>query len=374
MSNSRDSSLIHYQYDALDRLVSCTPAGQPRLDRLYQKDRLTTEIQGAIQRQIFQCTDMLLAELRQEGIQRTSLLMTDKQRSVLQTSDGTSAYTPYGHRPAEGGLTSLLGFNGERHDPITGHYLLGNGHRAFNPVLMRFNSPDSLSPFGKGGLNGYAYCEGDPINRTDPTGKYWQDLAWITMGVADLTGSYLLSRLPSVRQLQPLAQRIPGVGSTGFGRTAKGIAIVSGFSATALFPVMGIIGYEHPDSPLNDPLMIAMATLSGWVFISGFGLSLHKLARPSKVPKRTRVPRLTRSQSLPNMPHNLGSNFSNSSTGTTSRSSQDYMAPLAIHKSPAQASNANLDKFNWMARFNRGEFRPESGVVQNSTSIRRNSH
>ncbi|ORC43846.1 hypothetical protein BZK31_28960, partial [Pseudomonas floridensis] len=34
-----------------------------------------------------------------------------------------------------------------------------------------FNSPDSLSPFGKGGLNAYAYCLGDPVNRKDPTGR-----------------------------------------------------------------------------------------------------------------------------------------------------------------------------------------------------------
>jgi RHS repeat-associated protein len=157
---------------------------------------LTTEIQGSIQRQIFQCADLLLAELRQEGIQRTSLLMTDKQRSVLQTSDGKSAYTPYGHRPAEGGLTSLLGFNGERHDPITGHYLLGNGHRAFNPVLMRFNSPDSLSPFGNGGLNCYAYCQGDPVNRSDPTGRSWYADAWFTKGVIDFISDYLLPPRP----------------------------------------------------------------------------------------------------------------------------------------------------------------------------------
>ncbi|MGE8066689.1 RHS repeat-associated core domain-containing protein [Pseudomonas sp. NPDC089569] len=64
-----------------------------------------------------------------------------------------------------------MGFNGEVIDPLTGHYLLGNGHRAFNPVLMRFNSPDSLSPFGRGGLNPYAYCLGDPVNFSDPTGK-----------------------------------------------------------------------------------------------------------------------------------------------------------------------------------------------------------
>jgi RHS repeat-associated protein len=80
------------------------------------------------------------------------------------------AYTPYGHRPLGNGLLSLLGFNGEQSDPVTGHYLLGNGYRAFNPVLMRFNSPDSWSPFGKGGLNSYGYCEGDSVNRVDPTG------------------------------------------------------------------------------------------------------------------------------------------------------------------------------------------------------------
>jgi RHS repeat-associated protein len=84
------------------------------------------------------------------------LLATDQQRSVLHALKGNHprrsiAYSPYGHRPAENGLLSLLGFNGERPDLVTGHYLLGNGYRAFNPVLMRFNSPDSLSPFGKGG-------------------------------------------------------------------------------------------------------------------------------------------------------------------------------------------------------------------------------
>jgi RHS repeat-associated protein len=102
------------------------------------------------------------------------LLATDQQRSVLNVFDATRphpfAYSPYGHRPSENGLLSLLGFNGERPDPVTGCYLLGNGYRAFNSVLMRFNSPDSWSPFGKGGLNGYAYCVGDPVNRSDPSG------------------------------------------------------------------------------------------------------------------------------------------------------------------------------------------------------------
>jgi RHS repeat-associated protein len=117
-----------------------------------------------------------LAQLRREDVVvDTTLLTTDQQRSVLNVLDANRlhplAYTPYGHRPAESDSLSLLGFNGERPDPVTGHYLLGNGYRVFNPVLMRFNSPDSLSPFGEGGINAYAYCAGDPVNWIDPTGN-----------------------------------------------------------------------------------------------------------------------------------------------------------------------------------------------------------
>jgi RHS repeat-associated protein len=64
----------------------------------------------------------------------------------------------------------LLGFNGALFEQRLECYLLGNGYRAYMPTLMRFNGPDSLSPFGRGGLNAYAYCSGDPVNRTDPSG------------------------------------------------------------------------------------------------------------------------------------------------------------------------------------------------------------
>lgn len=82
---------------------------------------------------------------------------------------------------------AFSGFNGELPERATGHYLLGNGYRAYNPVLMRFNSPDSCSPFGRGGVNAYAYCVGDPVNRRDPTGHFsWQEA--VVMGMIKLFG------------------------------------------------------------------------------------------------------------------------------------------------------------------------------------------
>ncbi|EJN25761.1 RHS repeat-associated core domain protein-containing protein [Pseudomonas sp. GM78] len=176
MSNPKQPWLICYSYDPLDKLTSHSLSDTPERHRFYCKNRLATEIQGAIGHSIVQHGDFLLAQQqREDNALDTTLLATDVQRSVLHTlkKDGerrASAYSPYGHQTALSGPLSLLGFNGERPDPVTGHYLLGNGYRAFNPVLMRFNSPDYLSPFGKGGLNCYAYCLGDPINFGDFNG------------------------------------------------------------------------------------------------------------------------------------------------------------------------------------------------------------
>ena len=104
----------------------------------------------------------------------TALLATTASQTVLrQARLGVIqgfAYSPYGWRPC--GVDTTAGFNGQRLEPATGGYLLGNGHRLYNPVLMRFTRPDALSPFGKGGVNAYAYCEGDPVNGIDPTGEF----------------------------------------------------------------------------------------------------------------------------------------------------------------------------------------------------------
>ena len=176
--NATYTPLCRYQYDPLDRLATCSPAEQNGIQRFYQKKRLTTEIQGQIQRAFFQTEDQLLAQ--HQGPNNCTLLASDQQRSVLDGINDaqrqSTSYTPYGVRHPQTNALGLLGFTGERADPVTGHYLLGNGYRAFNPVLMRFNSPDSLSPFGEGELNAYAYCTGDPVNRTDPTGQTW---AWV---------------------------------------------------------------------------------------------------------------------------------------------------------------------------------------------------
>jgi len=76
------------------------------------------------------------------------------------------AFTPYGYTAL---VPSELGFNGEYRNTF-GLYVLGQGYRHYSPSLARFMTPDMLSPLYEGGLNAYAYCLGDPINHTDPSG------------------------------------------------------------------------------------------------------------------------------------------------------------------------------------------------------------
>ncbi|WP_434704547.1 RHS repeat-associated core domain-containing protein [Pseudomonas sp. Z1-12] len=109
--------------------------------------------------------------------QRTVLLAVDLKNSVLAEVDAGNtnriAYSPYGHQSAQQEVASQLGFNGERRETTPGWYFLGNGYRVYNPRLMRFHSPDNMSPFGKGGLNAYMYCGGEPVMNSDPTGHFF---------------------------------------------------------------------------------------------------------------------------------------------------------------------------------------------------------
>jgi len=63
-----------------------------------------------------------------------------------------------------------LDYTGAHRDSVTTAYALGNGARWYLPALMRFNAPDSLSPFQAGGLHPYIYCGDDPSDRVDPSG------------------------------------------------------------------------------------------------------------------------------------------------------------------------------------------------------------
>lgn len=139
----------------------------------YKDNRISNVLQcGVSGRTVLQVGERILAELG--GQETTRLQAVDEQRSVLCSSNKKGetpiAYAPYGAHQRELMSANLLSFAGERRDACVDHYFLGKGYRTYSPNLMRFLSADAWSPFGTGGINSYAYCSGDPVNFSDPSG------------------------------------------------------------------------------------------------------------------------------------------------------------------------------------------------------------
>ncbi|WP_199931059.1 RHS repeat-associated core domain-containing protein [Streptomyces sp. CB02923] len=179
-----------YGYDPLDRLLTQT-TGTTTSVLTYRQGRLAAVTDGDQHTRLLLLGPVCAAQHRTTAGQGETLLLgTDAKGTVLVSTTGHNpqeyAYTAYGNRPAKE-TDSVQGYDGQRTDPATGWYHLGNGYRAYHPALMRFTTPDTLSPFGAGGINPYAYCAGDPVNRTDPTGHLsWMAWAGIGIGVLGL--------------------------------------------------------------------------------------------------------------------------------------------------------------------------------------------
>ncbi|KAM0247112.1 hypothetical protein ACHAQJ_009967 [Trichoderma viride] len=181
--------LSEYRYDAAGRLV-CQEVEGKHTYFYYRGDALIAMTKDNTKVSLISDTNGYWGQTSQEGNNtKVQLWASDTHESVLGWVDTQSTnihhqqYTPYGFSTGE----STISFNGQYRDPITGWYHLGNGYRVYNPVLMRFHTPESQSPFTTGEINPYAFCQGDPINRTDPTG-HMSGRDWTVMGVGLFVG------------------------------------------------------------------------------------------------------------------------------------------------------------------------------------------
>jgi RHS repeat-associated protein len=98
----------------------------------------------------------------------------------------TPSHDAYGQR-SDSSSRSRIAFAGGLREADTGWYVLGG--RLYSPTLRRFLAPDSISPFADGGINRYAYCGGDPINRVDPSGQSWRSWMGGCLGLNRPTGA-----------------------------------------------------------------------------------------------------------------------------------------------------------------------------------------
>lgn len=140
--------------------------------RFYMNGALSLEVAGAHVRRFMYAGGKPVFQ-RTDTNSPGGLLVADRSHTILQKLSAglkrQTACTPYGYRIGD---VSELGFVGERLE-CSIYYALGQGTRFYSTSLMRFTSADRLSPFDRGGINAYAYCGNDPINRVDMNGHFY---------------------------------------------------------------------------------------------------------------------------------------------------------------------------------------------------------
>ncbi|KAL6825506.1 hypothetical protein J3E69DRAFT_355507 [Trichoderma sp. SZMC 28015] len=196
--DSNGKTISQYDYDAAGRLIRQSIPNQPDTYLFYREDQLIGTKAGDTQTSYLADSTGYWGQIsRSNNTTQVQLWAVDGHGSILSCMKPNQsneihqqAYTPYGYSPLVADDASIA-FNGQRRDPVTGWYHLGNGYRVYNPVLRRFHVPDPGSPFSTGEINPYAYCAGDPINRIDPSGQFsffglefnWGDLVSAIVGL-----------------------------------------------------------------------------------------------------------------------------------------------------------------------------------------------
>lgn len=260
----------------------------------------------------------------------TVLLTTDQSFSVLRSDSSTLslsiAYSAFGFHALDG-ATLASRFNGQVLERIAQGYLLGNGYRSYNPALQRFTCPDSMSPFGEGGLNGYVYCDSDPVNRIDPSGHvpYLGKLfRWLSKKLRPRSrGKVSVTKTSNVVQSTASTSAIQHGGAAGKSRVGKrNIYKEGGFMTLAeaeswhnytlpqvidpkgnlSFPLPTYSGFTAPsDTKIfrslnsNVPPGVARTGSSSWTGQK----NLPNVAPGAPVPTRVREVRGTASENLP---------------------------------------------------------------------------
>lgn len=125
---------------------------------------------------------------------------------------------------------ALSGLNGERIDPVSNNLHPGAGYRAYDPVLMRFRAPDTSSPFDAGGINTYAWCQGDPVNLADPSGHHSEG-AWLGITAGVIFGILLT----------------PVSGGSSLGLALSTLSVTSAAASAGLAIVQQFIEKDNPD-------------------------------------------------------------------------------------------------------------------------------
>ena len=192
MAGVRSSKTVNgteYKFTTLSGLVTRQTGGGKTLDFIYDESGqpLAMKYNGTLYYYIL-------------NAQGDVVRIVDGSRSTV----ASYAYDPWGNIISSSGTlaeVNPLRYRGYYYDSETGFYYLQS--RYYDPELGRFINADSYASTDATGLlsaNMFAYCENDPVNKSDPSGEW----AHIIAGAALGAGMEVLTQLATGTKLRDI--------------------------------------------------------------------------------------------------------------------------------------------------------------------------
>ena len=178
-----------YKYTTLSGLVTRQTGGNATIDFVYDESNqpLAMKYNGKVYYYVL-------------NAQGDVVRIVDGSRNVV----ASYSYDLWGKLLSSSGTlanVNPLRYRGYYYDSETGFYYLQS--RYYDPAIGRFINADSYASTDATGLlstNMFAYCENDPVNRSDPSGEFWN----IVVGAALGAGMEVLTQLAAGTKLRDI--------------------------------------------------------------------------------------------------------------------------------------------------------------------------
>ena len=251
MAGVRSSKTVNgteYKYTTLSGLVTRQTGGGKTIDFIYDDSNqpLAMKYNGTLYYYIL-------------NAQGDVVRIIDGSRNVV----ASYSYDPWGKIISSSGAlaeVNPLRYRGYYYDSETGFYYLQS--RYYDPEIGRFINADSYASTDATGLlsaNMFAYCENDPVNKSDPSGEFWATVAKMAVGAAV---NVVTTAISNAIAGEPLTKNIGWAALDGAATATAGTILGAAISA-GISIVSGIINKDSFREIATNATISAVSSLAG---------------------------------------------------------------------------------------------------------------